>query len=396
VRANDRIRDHFAALPPEDPYRAASVEDLTQTITIFRADVGASRLDDASRRWEYGLGHKLLVDIGAYSTVTELLGPLAAAGSVRVRGDLAIAFHFLNRHDETINQVISILADHMWGESDATVIDSGLTLLASSFWSVGALASADRCFQLREALADAAGSGPRASLILTRAVQAISCGQPGRGRELLEQAAMRGPGPNNPWFEDSVLRWRLYLALVADGSLTSRQLADAAARAQSRELRRAVAALACELYQREEQLERALAASEELDQLGRTAGRDIAPARTAFILARLGRTPEARAAVEDILSRLPLIQPAHRPHYHLAMALRELGRHGEAASHARLAYRQAWADGPPNSRHWDLREASRLLRAMGEPPPELPTIEPASVKIPFEAEIRAFITKVKR
>jgi hypothetical protein len=232
-------------------------------------------------------------------------------------------------------------------------------------------------------------------LILGRAVQAISRGQAKLGRELLYRAEYLDQHSNAPWIEDSILRWRLYLALVADGSLTSAQLADAAAEAGSLELRRAVVALCCDLRMRQGQLEQALAASEQHDQLGRNAGLDIAPARTAFILARLGRTQEAAAAVEDALTRLPRIQPAHRPHYHIARALRELGHHAEAGSHARLAYRQAWADGPPNSRYWDLRDVTELLHAIGEPAPELPTVDPASVKVPLENEIREFIAKLE-
>ena len=120
VQANDRIRDHFQALPPEDPHRATSVEDLTRAITIFRALVGANHVDDASELWAE-FGEALLVDIGAYSTVIELLCPLATTGSPRVRGDLAIAYEVLHRYDEAISQEISTLAYRLQGEGVAEI-----------------------------------------------------------------------------------------------------------------------------------------------------------------------------------------------------------------------------------------------------------------------------------
>jgi tetratricopeptide (TPR) repeat protein len=139
------------------------------------------------------------------------------------------------------------------------------------------------------------------------------------------------------------------------------------------------------------ELEQALAASEEHDRLGHDAGLETAPARTAFLLARLGRIAEAVAVVEDALTRLPRLHPFGRPHYDLARALLELGRHAEAVTHARQAYRRAWAEGSPNYHYWDLQDARELLNEMGEPVPDLPVVDPASVTIPFEDKITAFI-----
>jgi hypothetical protein len=102
---------------------------------------------------------------------------------------------------------------------------------------------------------------------------------------------------------------------------------------------------------------------------------------------------EATAATEDTLARLPRIHPAQRPHRYLARALVELGRHAEAVEYARAAYRQAWADGPPNCHHWDLRSARQLLTDIGEPIPDLPVTDPTDLKVPLEDKIRAFIAK---
>jgi tetratricopeptide (TPR) repeat protein len=123
--------------------------------------------------------------------------------------------------------------------------------------------------------------------------------------------------------------------------------------------------------------------------------RDVAPACSAFLLAKLGRADEAEAALEDALIRSDRIHPAQRPYRYLALALRELGQMGEARTHALNSYRQAWADGPPYCRYWDLGDARELLDSMGEPYPDLPVTDPATVRAPLEDEIRAFIADLE-
>jgi hypothetical protein len=173
------------------------------------------------------------------------------------------------------------------------------------------------------------------------------------------------------------------------------QLGRAATGARSWLFRRRLAGLRYQLLVRLGEFERALAPAHEHEQLGRNAGLEVAPAATAFLLAKLGPASEAAAAVEDSLDRFPRIHPAQRPHHDLARALWELGRQTEAASQARDAYRQAWHDGPPNSHHWALRDARELLHAMGEPIPDLPFRDPATVQVPLEDKIRARITQLE-
>ena len=190
--------------------------------------------------------------------------------------------------------------------------------------------------------------------------------------------------------------WPLYLALVADRSLTHEQIDDAAARAQSWTLRHDLTELRCELYLQEGQYALALTAAVEGEQLSRNAGLNVVPACSAFLLAKLGRTADAEAAVEDALIRLDRVHQAQRPYRYLALALRELGRADEARTYACHAYAQAWADGPPHCRYWDLRDVRELLDSMGEPYPDLPVTDPATVKVPLEDEIRAFIATLKK
>ena len=132
-----------------------------------------------------------------------------------------------------------------------------------------------------------------------------------------------------------------------------------------------------------------------VERLERVAGIEVLPAVRAALLARLGRRDEALAAVEDALARLERVHPANRPHSHLADALAALEQPDEAAVHALQAYRRAWADGPPYAFHWDLREARDRLERLGVAIPELPTVDPDSVRVPLEAEIRAYIATLE-
>jgi hypothetical protein len=74
VRTNERVRDHFSALPPEDLDRVTSVEDPQRTITLFRALAGAGSLGAAARAYRSRLSLPLYVQLGVI-TLGEQLAP---------------------------------------------------------------------------------------------------------------------------------------------------------------------------------------------------------------------------------------------------------------------------------------------------------------------------------
>lgn len=395
IQANDRVRDHFQALPPEDPDTATSIEDLHHTITIFRALVGADRSDTASELWERKLRQALVVNLGAYAMIVELLTPLAMCGSWTARADLGIAVHFLGRYEEAVNHETRLLADALQ-EKNAEQAKTSLSWLGTSFARSGSDVRWSRCLELQTALVGAIDDQPDASLCLERGIGAALQGQVGPALALLNEADGLGPPSNSPWFESELRFWRLYLALVADGSLTEDRLTVAADDSADWSYRRKLARLQYEFFVRRGQFERALAATQECERLDRNAGIETIPARSAFLLAKLNRPDEASAAVQESLARLPRIHSAMRPHYELARALWELGRCAEATPHAHAAYRQAWRDGPPLCHHWDLQDVRELLAHMNEPQPDLPTLDPGTVTVPLENEVRAFIVKLAK
>lgn len=388
VQANTRVVDHFQSLPAEDAWRATDLAELTRTISIFRALVGAGQLAEASRHWT-SFGDTLLVSLGAYTMVVDLVERLGDRGSVEARADLALAYFHLARYHDAIRLDTALLAEVL-RTGPVIGVENALSRLGSSFLALGEVVKAERCEELRGALASVYGGASNGNSYLKRAVHALARGLIDEASELIGQAAELGPAFNTPWFTDSVTVEQLRLAYYAGDTITVAMISEATTRVRSEAYRRRLADLRCLLAIRDGALDEALALAEHHDKLTRTADLEVVPARVAFLLARLGRTAEATTATQDAVARLARLPAGRQPYCYLARALLELGRGEEAAAHAVRAYRQAWADGPPNHFHWDVLDARRLLQDMGEPIPELPTVSPQPVKIPLEDDVRAF------
>lgn len=389
IKINDKLHSHFAALPAEGERRATTVEDLTRSITVFRALVGAGQLDEAATYWGNDLGETLQRHLGAHATVVELLTPVSHVRS-DLRAALGISLWFMGRYSEAISEETSILADSLRQER-AVHVRFALGNLTLSLLEVGSLAAAERGCELRHTLNTAVGIEEDGSLYLHEAMLAAIQGDAARAAGLLHQAEITGPAGRGLWHADHISYWRLNLALRADDSLTSEQLSDAATGRHSWQHRLDLAALRFEFFVRRQDYDRAAAAANEYERLSRNAGLDTVPARSAFVLTKhVGRRADADNAIEEAMARKSGIHPARFPHYWLARALWELGR-PEAAVHADAAYRQAWCDGPPNCRKWDLTDAVDLLLAMGRPVPSISTTDPPKRGYPLERRVRRYI-----
>jgi tetratricopeptide (TPR) repeat protein len=391
VQANDRVSDHFQSLPAENLDKVASVEDLTQTIAIFRALVGGGHVYEAEGVWTR-FGNTLIVNLGAYATAVELLEPLRSSASSYTSTHLGFAYNYLGKYSESLDLEFTLLNQGIRESDDGVWLV--LANIEVNFSGIRAVIASKRCVDLEESICQIVNTVD-ADLYLTQAQHAFRAGQTGRARTLLGAAEVTELHREAEWFDDDLIVLRLRLAHFTDHALTHNRIDAALAEARSLDGRRQITALRVGLCLQEGDLERALTAALECDRLSRNAGLEVAPAMAAYILARLRRPDEATLAVNEALAKILRMHPARWPHYDLARALRELGRQGEAAAHAREAYRQAWADGPPNHSHWELQDARELLESMGQPLPELPTVDPATVKIPLEDEIRAFIARLE-
>jgi tetratricopeptide (TPR) repeat protein len=394
IIANDRIRDHFQALPPEDHVHAASVGELSRTITIFRALLGAGHISEADAMWK-NFDQTLLVNIGAFGTVVELLCPQAINSTRRMRSDLALAYRFLGQHDEAIGQELDLLTDALQ-EKNFIAVERNITRISACFRAAGAHATAWRWLDLWESLTAAGPGSTRGEICLHRATLAAIEGRIKRAHELLEEAKGLGPSPQSPWFDEAILLQRVYLALSSGREITDRYLKNRSVRAHSWQSRYGLAELRYEYLIDQKQFGRAFYVAQQYEQLGRDAGLDVAPARSALVLAKLGKKEEASTLIENSLSGLSELHPAERPHRFIALALWELGRRRDAVAHAMEAYRQAWRDGPPYCHRRELNRMRELLETMGSHTPQLPVTDPTLVRVPLEDEIRTFILSLKK
>lgn len=106
------LRDHFAAMPPEDLKRATELDHLKNSIEVFRLLLGAGLLKEAASHYFGELANALHYSIGAYRVVCELLRELLKAAGEQpwktlgpkpasyVQGALTIALQQLGEVEE--------------------------------------------------------------------------------------------------------------------------------------------------------------------------------------------------------------------------------------------------------------------------------------------------------
>jgi tetratricopeptide (TPR) repeat protein len=111
----------------------------------------------------------------------------------------------------------------------------------------------------------------------------------------------------------------------------------------------------------------------------------VTEAERGVSLAYLGRREEALVAAERAESE-------GSPYAPLAELYLSLADDAKAKENALAGYLRYWAEGPPYCLHWELQTCRKVLKALGEPEPQLPPFDPARVEpIVFEAEIRRLI-----
>jgi tetratricopeptide (TPR) repeat protein len=330
--------------------------------------------------------------MGATASAIELLTPLGASDDVGCWTEIAIALSQAFRHEEALQQDLRSLAKGFEKDYIDYHVLAHLGNVAHDYTHLGKLRSATRYLEFRDELI---ADDPDRHGVNGHAMVAAISGQTGRAIALFEESvALEDDG--TLWVEADRRYWQLYFALRVDDSLTKERLDEADVIADTWLERRNLQQLRRDFFIQRAEFGRALEAAYDCDRIERDSGMESVPAATAYLLARLGRSGEAAAAVEESLGRLSRIDAAIRPHYHLALALNELGRRAEAVAHAREAYRQAWGEGPPFCQHWKMLDARALLAELGEPEPELPVVDKSTWQVPLEAEIRAFISRRKK
>jgi tetratricopeptide (TPR) repeat protein len=409
TRAYNTIRDHFASLPPENVEEATELAQVKNSIEILRALLGAHHFEEALEFYRGALSWSLLVSIGAYHVIIELMSPLLqcdrngvpvltrAADRSDATNDLAIALEGVGRLEEALGlyrEAIRLdLESEHWH-----ALAAGLRNLAVCTWSLNRLASSALINKWAEELAAAnededgliisLGNGLAAATTLGRLEEAEALFASFQAREQSLRHTDR-PGHAKYW----LARLRFFQGRLTVADLDHAEQVVAAARNLRGQHRLAALRAEWELI-RGKPLP-ALEAIEHALSLVRRTGEPAADylGIRALALARLGQA-EAREALAEAAE----VWDGRRPLFPVCAAetCLVLGDREQARAFVRQAYPLAWADGPPYVRWYELKRCRDLLADLGEPEPQLPPFDPARVQpIPFEAEIRAVIDKLK-
>jgi tetratricopeptide (TPR) repeat protein len=393
INANERIRDHFRASPPAVVTEASSVEDLEEAIMVFRALTGAQHPGEAESVWERQLAEPLLIRLGANASVIELLQPHRANYATTLPADLSIALHLAGRHDEGETVEVGVLRYLLSPPGpDVREVCVSLCRLTTHLRSMGRFAECAKATGLladlvRGQLGSPADAVP--DLMLRQTIATILAGDYRTAADSLERLASIQPPAENPWFRGDLRYWGLALSLWSGRPVSAEALSDAEREFPSWRSRLRLRSLLFEHLSATGNHAAALTVAADIDRIRRVGGQDVVPAESALSLAALGRSREAMEALDECVARMPRLHYFDRPYYSLARALGYLGRDYDARRYAALAYKQAWADGPPFSHAPNLRKAADVLSQLGVKPPVLPSRTADQVLVPLEPELRA-------
>jgi len=355
------LRDHFAAMPPEDLKRATELDHLKNSIEVFRLLLGAGLLKEAASHYFGELANALHYSIGAYRVVCELLrellkaaGPepwkvLGAKPASYVQGALTIALQQLGEVEEAraleAQSIALDLAESDWTNLAIEIrnVSMGRTL---ALQDRGARLSLEIC----ELTANKEGA---AAAHLSLAHVAAAQGHYDQAREHLAKS------PGSPVLEASI-------AFETTGTFSEANVSTPTAQKDMLTLR---ARYEAEQGNWEEVLKAAAAA---IQIVRRTGERAMLPfSLRALALAKLGREAEAREALGESSNNL-----------YSAQACFALGLNQVAHQVLLKAY--------PHADHWERVRCKQLL--MDDAPGLAP--EPEET-IPHEREIVAAVERLR-
>lgn len=395
----DQIRDHFASLPPDRLNEATEIAHVKNSLEIYRAFVGAGRLDEAANYYRGGLSNTLLLSLGAHAVILELLKPLfrndfEAVPSLDSEYDrsyflnhLAIVLGVIGRDEEALSVYRRKIKLDLRRESWVSLA-TGLRNYSTSLFTLGRGAEAAAALSLAYDISSVVNDADGVALVISyKMIKSIKEGSLGEDEAAFEAWRLRQQSANGRLWPGEIEYWRCF------NRFQHGRLAEAEWRAgfdlavRSRDLLHHCMFLSLHAMWalREGRPESALDSIEQALQITRRTG---APSLEyhdlrAWALARLWRPDEARAALEDGVRSL-----------YAAETYLVLGDRAAARECLLRTYHWAWGEGPPHVYWYQLERCRALLVEIGEPEPQLPAFDPATVPTPpFEHEIRARIAQ---
>lgn len=398
------IADHFRKKPADRYTEIKTLGDVQQSMDIFRALIQAQHFGEALRFYRGDFANALSYTIEAYHEIVALLKPLFPNGFAKppigftstsdqsyLLNNAAVALILLGRLTEARAALISKMRINL-DERQWSNLRICLTNLGETFRDENKLAQAHATFELAMDLANVIQGTTHTARALWYLMDICRItGQFTKARAAYRMfQALPIPKDRELYRAGDVEEELCWLGFL-EGSLTDSQLSDAhgIARAGSnRTALRSLVRLRGEFSLQERDDVQAITAFESAIEMAQAVGLGVGAleARLALARARVGDIGMAR----DLCDRLEQLEQP--PSVELAGAYLALGDLKPAKLHALAGYSVAWADGPPYSRYWELKECRQVLTALGEPEPDLPGFDPALVEpVPCEADIRIAI-----
>lgn len=396
----NRIRRYFEKQMPE-LLQVQSPSALAPALEVYNALMGSGQLDEAAHFYRDALSRPLLSRFGDYRLVVNLLMPMFKNGpsNLPVLGSRKDQSYFANEMALALGNLGQKKeAQALLGESFRLFIEEDestrlcIALINYSGMLENQLALRVRLFEMARKLATAIDDVENLAVCNFHLLRAyVDMGQWQAAEEAylaFGQSAARYRTSNRQSAAERAIA-RMLLAQGQDPTNTLNLAWELGLQSQSQTEQRAIHGLWGEAAL--QQPNRPDAAERFFEEALRTTD-PSQPAATQYRggLARAyalqGRADAARALLEKGVSSLAA-----------AHVYQTLGAKDQAVAAALEAYREAWGDGPPFILWWELEQARAILAALNVSEPVLKPFTISSLPpIPYEAEIRAYISRLER
>jgi hypothetical protein len=387
-QAHRSVRDYFRSHPPLIKTITSTLEELSSTITLYRAFLGSEQPNEALALWKNSLADQLMKHLGAWPTVTELLPPLIKVGpSELLIGQLAEAHYRLYDYDQSYDLQVMLL-DRAMESRDRVKVHATVHGLTRLYISSERFAEAARCISLENLVLDVRRSRRRCSVC--RIDLAIRLGHISAAEALFSKLQQTfGPEKIN----HDILLLGLRIKFIT-GQLELDDLPEVMPEQYTFDDRQTIS------WYRGRTLIRYGRTTEGLEELQRYSdaqsgvGRRPLPLSFALVMAEKGNVEKASVALEECLSMTEINYCDGPTLIAIARLCYRLERREEAARVGLEAYKKIWGVGPPYLNTNSLKNARVFLDSIGVTVPNLAKVRQKNRYLPFEERIRAWARDV--
>ncbi len=400
------IADHFRSKPADIYSETGTLADVQQSMDIFRALVQANQVRQALDFYRGDFANALAYSIEAYHEIVAMLKPMFPEGfeiapeafttnpwdQSYLLNNAAVALISLGRLPEARGALVAKIPLNL-RTKDWPNLCVALTNLGETLRDEHRFAQARRAFNLAVELATAfklPQSAARSQWYLMTTYRLT--GQFEKARWAYAAIKKLKTPVTRAIYRDGDIEEELCWLDFYQGLLAKTMIQKAYEKAQSgnnRTVMRGLARLRGELALKHGAPSEAIVAFENAIEMSQAVGLTVGDCECRLALAKIRNGEQGPA--RDICDRIH--ESDKPPHVELARAYLELGDRARAQQHALSGYPLAWADGPPYSLWWDLRECREILKALSQPEPQLRTFSPfGEAPLPSENEIRQVIT----